>query len=99
MLRARLQLEKIDHDYETDLCFWELLAQQHRCGECLLRRYIAGGSHDQVWLAPLVVAGPVPNPNALGAVRDRGINIQVLKMQLFVGNNHIDVVLAPEAMI
>ena len=40
-----------------------------RRGERLLCRDIAGRSHDQVRLATLVVTGPVPNADALGAVR------------------------------
>ena len=69
MFRARLQLEKVDHVDETDLQVREFLAQQRRCGERLLCRDIAGGSHDQVRLATLVVTGPVPDADALGAVR------------------------------
>jgi len=49
--------------------------------------------------AALVVTRPVPNPDAFRAVLNSGIHIQVLKMQLFVGNDHVDVVLAPEALI
>ena len=47
----------------------------------------------------LVVTRPVPDADALGAVLNRGIHIQVLKMELLVGNDHIDVVLASEAVV
>ena len=47
----------------------------------------------------LIVAGPFPDADALGAVRDGGVHVQVLKMQLLVGDDHIDVVLAPQAVV
>src|SRR5215468_4389438 len=41
----------------------------------------------------------VPDADAFRAVRDGFIHIQILQVQLFVRNNHVDVVLAAEAVI
>src|SRR5262249_36725029 len=99
MFGAGLQFEQIDDVNETDLDVREFLAEQDGGGQRLLRGYIASGSHDEVRLATLVVARPIPDTDALRAVGDRGLHIQVLKMELLVGDNHVDVVLAAEAVI
>src|SRR5208283_3334408 len=64
-----------------------------------LRRYIPRGGEDDIRLATLVVTRPVPNADALGAVLNRGIHIEVLKMQLLVGDDYIYIVFTPEAVI
>src|SRR5208283_3918708 len=84
---------------EANLHLWELLLQELCGGQCLLRWDIAGGSHDEVGFAALIVAGPVPDTDALGAMLDCGIHIQILKVQLLVRNDDVDVVLAAEAVI
>src|SRR5260370_20297025 len=99
MVRGWVELEQVDHVDEKDLQVGKLLAKQLRCRKGLLGRYITGRSHDQVRLPILVVARPVPNADALGAMLDRGFHIQILKMQLLVGNDHVDIVLAPQAVI
>src|SRR5215469_8783537 len=99
MFGAWLHLEQVDYVDEEDLQIRELLPKKHSCGQSLLRGDIAGGSHDEIGLFALIVAGPLPNPNSLGAVRSRRIHIEVLKMQLLVRNDHVDVVLASEAVV
>src|SRR5271157_4297056 len=99
MFRAGLKFEKIDDVDEADLQVGELLPKQHRCGQRFLRRYIPRGGEDDIRLATLVVPRPVPNADALGAVLNGGIHIEVLKMQLLVGDDYINIVLTPEAVI
>ena len=99
MLGAGLQLEQVDDVDEADLQVGELLAQQRRRGQRFLRRDVAGRGHHHVGLAALVVAGPVPDADALGAVRDRRVHVQVLQMDLLVGDDHVDVVLAAQAVV
>jgi len=99
MFLAWLQLEQVDNIYETDLDVRKFLAEQDGGSQRLLRRYIASRSHNEVGLTALVVAGPIPDADALRAMGNRCIHIQVLQVQLFVGNDHIDVVLAAKTMI
>ena len=99
MFGAGLQLEQIDHIDEADLDVGELLAQQHGCGQSFQRRDVAGRGHDHVGLAALVVAGPIPNADAFGAVRDGRVHGHVLQMQLLVADDHVDVVLAAQAVV
>ena len=99
MLRAGLQLEQIDHVDETDLEVGEFLAQQRGRGQRFLRGDVAGRGHHYIGFAALVVARPVPDADALGAVLDGGVHVHVLQVHLLVGDDHVDVVLAPQAVI
>ena len=58
----------------------------------------ARGYYDVGFVA-LVVAGPVPDSQALGAVCDGGGHVHVLEVILFVGDDDIDVVATVEAVI
>ena len=60
---------------------------------------VARARHDHVRLAALVVAGPVPDADALGAMLDRRIHVEKLQMRLLVGDDDVDVVGAAQAMI
>ena len=84
MVLAGLQFEKIHHVDETNLYVGELFPQQHCRGQRLLGRYVAGGGHHDIGFDTLVVTGPVPNTDALGAMLDSRIHIQVLQVQLLV---------------
>src|SRR5271166_5224198 len=99
MFRVRFQLEQIHYVDETDLQVGKLLSQQHRCGQRLLCRYIASRGHNDIRLATLIVARPFPDADALRAMHNSGVDIQVLEVELLVGDDYIDVVLAPQAMI
>ena len=99
VLRAGLQLEQVDHIDETDLEIGKVCPQQRDRGQRFLSGNVAGGCQHHVGFAALVVAGPIPNADALGAVSDGCIHVHVLKMHLFVGDNYVDVVLAPQTMI
>src|SRR5271154_6465017 len=99
MVLAGLQLKQIYDVDEADLYIRELRSQQRRGGQRLLSWYVAGRGHNHVWFDTLVVACPVPDPDALRAMLDRRVHIQILEMELFVGDDHVDVVFAAQAVV
>src|SRR5207248_8942565 len=62
-------------------------------------RDIAATSHNDIRLAPLVVAGPVPNADAGGAMLYRLVHREPLGSGLFAGDDDVDVVAAAQAMV
>src|SRR5689334_6181749 len=70
MLGARLQAHQIDDVDDTDFQAWEMLAHDRYRGERLQRGNIAAARHDDIRRAVLVVAGPLPDADALRAVLD-----------------------------
>ena len=99
MFRARLQLEKINYIDVTDLEIREFFSQQRNGRQCFLRWYITSRSHHHIWFAALIVTCLTPGANPLGAVCDCRIHVQVLQMHLFVADDYVDVVFAPQAMV
>ena len=99
VFRRRLHFEEVHNVDESDLEVGELFPQQHCRRQRLLSRNVARRCHHQVRLTTLVVAGPVPNADSFRTVLDCGIHVQVLQMELLVGNDHVDVVLAPQTVI
>src|SRR5262249_14069586 len=99
MVLARLELEKIHHVDKTDLDVGKLLAKQYGRSQCLLSRDVSGSTHHDVRFGSVVVTGPIPDAKSLSAMFNRLIHIQVLKVQLLIGNDHIDVVLALQAVV
>ena len=71
---VRLQLHEIDHIDHADLELRQMLAQDRNRRQRLERRHIAGAGHDHVRLAVLIVAGPLPDADALGAMLDGRIH-------------------------
>ena len=99
MLRRRLELEQIDHVDEPDLQIRELLAQDGGCGQRFRRDHIARARDDDVGFDVLVRAGPGPDPDALFAVPDRGLDVQILQMELFVRDDDVHIVDASQTVI
>jgi len=99
MFSIRLQFEKINYIDVTNLYIGEFFPQEHNCRQRFLRRNISCRSHHNVRLAALVVAGPFPNADSLGAVLDGGIHVHELEMELFVANNNVDVVFAAQTVV
>ena len=58
----------------------------------------AAGHHD-IRLAASVVAGPIPDADAGGAVLDRVVHVEPLQRGLFAGHDHVHVIAAAQAMI
>jgi hypothetical protein len=60
---------------------------------------VAAADHDHIRLNTLIRAGPIPDPQAFGAVNDGFFHVQVLQMRLFVGDNDIDVIPTAQTMV
>ena len=74
-------------------------AQEVDGGEGLQGRHIATARHHHIGLAATVVAGPLPDPKAGGAVLDRLVHRQPLRGRLLAGNDDVDVVPAAQAVV
>src|SRR6266568_3844615 len=70
----RHQFKQVNDVHEPDLHVGEVLAKQSRGGQGLHRRYVPATRHDDVGLGTLIVAGPIPDAHALGAVPDRRLH-------------------------
>ena len=94
-----VKTEEIDHIYEPHFHFGQKLAEQRNGSQRFHGRQVAATRHDYIGLDALVVARPIPDTGAFGAVDDRGFGVQVLQMHLFVGDDDVDVVDALQAVI
>ena len=70
-----------------------------RGSQCFLSRDIARASHHHIGFLPLVVTRLAPDTNALRAVCDGSVHIHVLKVELLVADDHVDIVLATQTMV
>ena len=75
------------------------LFQNRNRGDRLHGRDVAGARHHHVGLGAVVGGGPVPDADALGAVRYGFFHGEVLKMVLLVRDDHVDVVARAQAMV
>ncbi len=99
MLALRLQLHQIDDVDDADLQLRQMLAQDGHRRQRLQRRHVAAAGHDDVGLGVLVVAGPLPDADALGAVLDGGVHRQPLRRRMLAGDHDVDVVTAAQAVV
>ena len=99
MLFRRLQFHQVHHVDDADFQFRQMLAKQLHGGQSLQSRHVAAAGHHHVRLAALVVAGPFPDAQALGAVLDRLVHGQPLRRGLLAGDNDVDVVPAAQAVV
>jgi hypothetical protein len=93
------QLEEVDDVDEAHFHVGEVLAQEGGGREGFLRHDVAAGGDDDVGLFAVVVGGPVPDADALGAVGDGGFHVQELDVVLLVGDDDVDVVGGAEAVV
>src|ERR1051325_8957335 len=75
-----------------------MLAQNEDRGERLQRWYIAS-AHDNVRSSALVVTGPLPDADALGAVLYCGVHRQPLWRRVFARDHDVDVMSASQAVV
>src|SRR5439155_25741080 len=68
-------------------------------GERLERGHVATAGHDHVGGNALVVAGPLPDADALGAVLDGAVHRQPLRRRMFACDHDVDVMAAAQAMV
>ena len=76
-----------------------MLAQDGDGGERLQRGHVAAAGHDHVGRNALVVAGPLPDADALGAVLDGGVHRQPLRRRVFARDHDVDVMPAAQAVV
>src|SRR5688572_15863630 len=99
VFQVRLQLEQI-HDVDETNPEVRKFPAQHRSGrERLFSRNVAGASDYDIWFVTLIVAGLAPDANAFRAMRDRRIHIEILKVHLFVANDHVYVIFAAQTVV
>jgi hypothetical protein len=72
----RLELHEVDDVDHPDFQVGQMLAHDGNSGERLQRGHVATAGHDHVGRHALIVAGPLPDADALGAVLDGGIHCQ-----------------------
>ena len=99
MLAVRLEAHQVDDVHDPHLQLRQLLAQDRRGRERLERRDVAAAGEHDVGLAAVVVRGPLPDPDAAGAVHDRVVHRQVVQRRLLAGDDHVDVVAAAQAVV
>ena len=98
MLGLRLQHHQIHHVDDTDADVGDIAAQEGHGGERLERRHVAGAGHDHVGIAG-IVAGPLPDAGADGAVTNGRIDVEPLPLRLLAGDDQVDVVAAAQTVI
>ena len=95
---VRLQphdVDDVDHPHRQ---VGQFAAQDVGGGQRLQRRDIAGaGQHHVGHTAG--IAGPVPDTQPAGAVRDGGVHVQIGQRGLLACDDHVDVVAAAQAVI
>src|SRR4029453_14117835 len=95
----RHQFKQVNDVHEPDLRVRQVLAQQGGGGQGLHCRTVADPRHDHGGFGPPVVSGPNPDSEALRAVLDRPLHVQILKVDLFIRDDDVDVVDAAQAMV
>src|SRR5215471_13164667 len=99
MFRARLQLEQVNDIDESDSEVREALPQQGGRSQSFLGWNVAGCREHNIGFLTCIIASPIPYTNAFCAVGNRGINVEVLQMFLFVRDNDVDVIFGSQAMV
>lgn len=96
---VRDELEEVDHVDAADLELGEVLQQQVDGGEGLVGWDVAARRHHEVRFLAGVGAELWPYADALGAMHDRLLHRKILEVLLFIGDNDIDIVGRPEAVV
>jgi NAD(P)-dependent dehydrogenase (short-subunit alcohol dehydrogenase family) len=85
MLGLRLQDHQIHHVDDADADIRDIAAQEGYGSKGLEGRHIPRAGHDHVGITG-IVAGPLPNASADGAVANGRINVEPLPLRLFAGD-------------
>ena len=99
MLAGRLQLHEIDHIDDANLERRQIVAEDGHGREHFERRHVASRRHDDIGLAAVVGAGPLPSADSRSAVLHRRIHRQPLRRRMLAGDDDVDVVEAAQAVI
>ena len=95
----RLELHEVDDIDDADFQVGQMLAQDGDGGQGFEGGHVAAAGHDDVRRGVLVVAGPLPDADALGAMLDGGVHGQPLRRGVFAGNDDVDVMAAAQAVV
>ena len=90
------QVHDVDH---ADPQIREQPAQDRRGRDGLKGRDVARARENHVGFAPAVIGGPLPDPDPAGAVGDRVVDREVGEGGLLAGDDHVDVVVAAQAVV
>lgn len=93
------QLEQVDDVDKADLDLWQMLPEEGNSSKRLLCWDITTRDHDDIGLLVFAVGGKLPDSNALGAVNDSIVHVEVLEMFLLIGNNDVDVIGAAKTVV
>src|ERR1035441_6289986 len=96
---AWLQLEQVNNVDKSDFQVRKPFSEQGSGGQCFLGGDITRCSKDNIRFLTIIITGPIPDTDALCAVGNSGINIQVLQVALFVRDNDVDVIFRSQTMI
>ena len=90
---------QVDDVDDADLQVGQVLAEEVDGGQRLQRRHVAGAGHDDVGLAAVVVARPVPDADAARACRSASSIVEPVRRRLLAGDDDVDVVAAAQAVV
>jgi len=99
VLGLRLQLHEVDDVDHPYFQVRQMLAHNGDGGKRLQRGHVATTGHDHVGRNILVIAGPRPDADALGAVLDGGVHRQPLRRRVFARDHDVDVMATAEAVV
>jgi len=99
MFAGGLQFEEVDDIDHTDFQVGQMFAHDGNSGERFQRGHVATAGHDHIGFAAVVIACPIPDADACGAVFDRFVHRQPLRCLIFTGDHDVDVVAAAQTMI
>ncbi|MPM37374.1 hypothetical protein SDC9_83985 [bioreactor metagenome] len=98
VLGVGLELHEVHHVDDTEPKLRQVLAQDGNRGQGLQGGAVSAAGQHCVRLLRLVVGGPLPDADALGAVLYRLLHGQPLGTGMLGGNHHIDVIPAADAV-
>ena len=99
MLTGRLQLHQIDHVDHADFQVRQMFTKNGDGGQNLERRRVSATGHYHIRLGALVVARPLPDADAFGAMHDCRFHREPLRQRVFARNHDVDIVPAAQAVV
>ncbi|MDB5387880.1 MAG: hypothetical protein JWM11_3526 [Planctomycetaceae bacterium] len=90
------QIDDIDH---SDFQVWKRISQNGYCRQCLQGGNVATAGHHDIRTPSVIIAGPLPDTDACGAVLDRLVHRQPLRGGMLSGDYDIDVVATAQAVV
>ena len=92
MLAGGLELHQIHHIDDPHLDLRHILPEDRHRRQRFQCGGIAAAGHHHIRLLPCVIAGPLPDADALGAVLNGLLHGQPLGTGMLAGNQYIDII-------